>query len=84
MFVEDAMPEVFRTEGFVFSFYSNEGDEPLHVHVRKAGGFAKFWLEPISLEYAQGMSPRELSRAETLIGENAERIRRMWDEVFHP
>jgi hypothetical protein len=51
------MPEVFRTEGYVFSFYSNEGNEPLHVHVRRAGGFAKFWLEPIGLDYSQGMNP---------------------------
>ena len=78
------MPEVFRIEGYVFSFYSNEGNEPIHVHVRKAGGFAKFWLEPISLEYAQGMSPRELSRAEDIIEQNQDRIRRTWDEVLHP
>ncbi len=78
------MPEIFRIEGYVFSFYSNEGNEPLHVHVRKAGGFAKFWLEPISLEYSQGMSPRELSRTEKLIEQNQDRIRRKWDEVFHP
>jgi hypothetical protein len=78
------MPEVFRTEGYVFSFYSNEGNEPLHVHVRRAGGFAKFWLEPICLDYSQGMSPRELSRAESLIEDNLDRIRRKWDEVQHP
>ncbi|MGF7140466.1 DUF4160 domain-containing protein [Roseimarinus sediminis] len=49
------MPEVFRKYGFVFFFYSNEGSEPVHIHVRKAGGFAKFWIEPVELEYAQGM-----------------------------
>jgi hypothetical protein len=78
------MPEIFRVEGFVFSLYSNEGNEPLHVHVRRAGGFAKFWLEPVDLEYSQGMSPRALSRAEEIIQENHDRIRRKWDEVFHP
>jgi hypothetical protein len=35
------MPEVFRKLGFVFFFYANEGNEPMHIHVRKAGGFAK-------------------------------------------
>ena len=32
------MPIVFRSDGFKFFFYSNEGDprEPLHVHVAKA------------------------------------------------
>lgn len=77
------MPEIFRIEGYVFSFYSNEGNEPVHVHVRKAGGFAKFWVEPISLEYSQGMSPRELSRSEKLIEINLDRIRRKWDEVYN-
>jgi hypothetical protein len=47
------MPEVFRCEGYVFFFYSNEGREPIHVHVRKAGGWAKFWLEPLELDSAQ-------------------------------
>lgn len=75
------MPEVFRTEGFVFFFYSNEGNEPLHVHVRKAGGFAKFWLDPLSLEFAQGMKTQELTRAETLIVEHEDLIRSKWHEV---
>jgi len=30
------MPEIFRELGFVFFFYANEGNEPIHVHVRKA------------------------------------------------
>jgi hypothetical protein len=80
--VEVIMPEVFRTEGFVFSFYSNEGQEPIHVHVRRAGGHAKFWLDPVNLDYSQDMNPRELSRAEELILGNIEQIRNKWHEVF--
>jgi hypothetical protein len=34
------MPAVFLAEGFVASFYSNEGNEPPHVHARKGGGEA--------------------------------------------
>jgi len=49
------MPEIFRKYGFVFFFYSNEGQEPMHVHVRKAGGFAKFGMEPVELEFSQGL-----------------------------
>jgi hypothetical protein len=49
------MPEIFRALGFVFFFYSNEGQKPVHVHVRKAGGFAKFWIEPVELDFSQGM-----------------------------
>jgi hypothetical protein len=78
------MPEVFRLEGYVFFFYANEGQEPIHVHVRKAGGFAKFWIEPLMLDFAQGMKTKELGRAEELIGQNVELIRRRWNEVLHP
>ncbi len=78
------MPEVFRLEGYVFFFYANEGNEPLHVHVRRAGGFAKFWIEPVLLDHSQGMKTKELARAEELIGQNIEVIRRKWNEVFNP
>lgn len=75
-------PEVFRKFGFVFFFYANEGQEPMHVHVRKAGGFAKFWIEPIELEFAQGLKVQDLSKAQELILENSGLIKSKWDEVF--
>jgi hypothetical protein len=78
------MPEVFREEGYVVFFYANEGHEPMHVHVRKAGGFAKFWVDPVALDHSQDMKTRELARAEELISENVDLIRRKWNEVFHP
>ena len=64
------MPEVFRMEGYVFFFYANESQEPMHVHVRKAGGFAKFWVEPIELDSSERMKVKEISRAEDLIIEH--------------
>jgi hypothetical protein len=77
-----AVPEVFRREGYVFFFYSNEGQEPVHVHVRRAGGSAKFWMEPIGLDHSIGMKTRELARAEELIVENRNLIQEKWDETF--
>lgn len=75
------MPEVFRKYGYVFFFYANEGNEPIHIHVRKAGGFAKYWIEPIVLEFSQGMKVNELRIAEDLITENVELIKKKWHEV---
>jgi hypothetical protein len=75
------MPEVFRKLGFVFFFYSNEGNEPIHVHVRKAGGFAKFWIEPVELDFAQGMKIQDLKTAEELIHENKPLIEEKWHEI---
>ena len=75
------MPEVFRQLGFVFFFYTNEGNEPMHVHVRKAGGFAKYWIEPIELEFSQGMKVTDLKTAQILIKENVELIKTKWNEI---
>ncbi len=75
------MPEVFRIYGFVFFFYSNEGQEPIHIHVRKAGGFAKFWIEPVELDFAQGMKVQDLKKAEELINENIGLIKEKWHEI---
>jgi hypothetical protein len=76
------MPEVFRSRGYVFFFYMNEGNEPMHVHVRHAGGFAKFWLIPLTLAYAEGMKVRELATAEKMIRERTDLIRSKWHEIF--
>ena len=75
------MPEVFREYGFVFFFYANEGNEPLHIHVRKAGGFAKYWLEPIELEFSQSMKVNDLKIAEQLIIDHLELIITKWHEI---
>ena len=75
------MPEIFRELGFVFFFYSNEENEPMHIHVRKAGGFAKYWMEPIELEFSQGMKVNDLKLAEKLITKHVELIKTKWYEV---
>jgi hypothetical protein len=38
-------PTVLRVRGYRFYFYSSEETRP-HIHVRYAGGKAKFWLTP--------------------------------------
>jgi hypothetical protein len=76
------MPEVFRVEGYVVFFYANEGQEPVHVHVRRGGGFAKFWIEPLELVYAKGLKTKEIARAEELIAERRKLILTCWHENF--
>ena len=73
------MPEVFRREGYVVYFYSNEGHEPMHV--RKGRGRAKFWMEPLMLDYARHFKVRELGRAEELIAQHMDLIVNKWHEA---
>jgi hypothetical protein len=47
------MPTVFEAYGYRFFFYSNENNEPIHIHVSKAGAEAKYWMIPtITEEYS--------------------------------
>ena len=40
------MPTVLLKDGFRFFFYSDEGSEPAHIHVKKGDAEGKIWLEP--------------------------------------
>ena len=75
-------PTVFRKQGFRFSFFSNE--EPrMHIHVYCANGQAKFWLEPV-IEVAEndGLRLSEIRKAQNIIEENEDEIRRRWQSHF--
>ena len=65
------MPIVFRHGGFKFFFYSNEGDprEPVHIHIRKGDGEAKFWLMPVSVASSDGFDARTLRDRAKLVDE---------------
>jgi len=43
------MPTVLRIGRFRFYFFSNEREEPAHIHVKAAEDEAKFWLDPMEL-----------------------------------
>ncbi|MBZ0200488.1 MAG: DUF4160 domain-containing protein [Ignavibacteriaceae bacterium] len=64
------MPTILRIDGFRFHFYSDEGNEPPHVHVAYNAGECKFWLEPIILANNRGIKPRILRKIEKLVFEN--------------
>ncbi|MFH0342044.1 MAG: DUF4160 domain-containing protein [Chromatiales bacterium] len=64
------MPTVLRIGSFRFHFYSDEGTEPLHIHVRCADGECEFWLEPVALARNRGVSPHSLREIERLVFEH--------------
>jgi hypothetical protein len=79
------MPNIFEWNGYKFFFFSNEGipREPCHVHVRKGGQYAKFWVNPyISLASSYEMTAKELLLLEKIVHQNIDIIRRKWDEHF--
>ncbi|MBC8167612.1 MAG: DUF4160 domain-containing protein, partial [Bryobacteraceae bacterium] len=38
------MPTILYVQGWRFYFYSNEGNEPMHVHAVKGDAECKYWL----------------------------------------
>jgi hypothetical protein len=79
------MPVILRHKGYRFFFWANEGNphEPLHIHVRKGGAVAKFWVLPeVRLAESYDMSPSELRELSQVVKDNAELIERRWNEFF--
>lgn len=61
------MPTVLRKNAFEFFFWSND-HSPAHIHVFKAGGEAKFNLEPIvELVYTRHMKVADISQAQRIV-----------------
>ncbi len=77
------MPTVFVINGFRFFFYSNENNEPAHIHVEKADAAAKFWLNPVALENNYGFNSRELKQIEDIIQQNVSGLIKKWNEYFN-
>jgi hypothetical protein len=40
------MPTILYVQGWRFHFYSNEANEPIHVHAVKGDADCKYWLLP--------------------------------------
>jgi hypothetical protein len=79
------MPVVFRTDGFKFLFYGNEGNprEPVHIHVKMGRDEAKFWLSPnVALAFNRGLNRPTLNRAQRLVEAHRHDFERAWNDFF--
>jgi len=76
------MPTALEKNGFRFHFYSNDHD-PMHMHVEHGDGEAVFDIAgEVTLKKSDGMKVAELREAEAIAVENAELLRRKWNEHF--
>ena len=75
-------PTIYREQGFRLFLLSRE--EPRkHVHVIRAEGEAKFWLEPeIELAKNHGLSRHQLKEAEEIVGEHQNEFPDAWHQRF--
>lgn len=76
------MPAVLRVGRYRFFFFSNEGQESPHIHVRAGNDQAKFWLDPVDLASNYGFRAHELNEIEQIIEQHQDALREAWDGYF--
>ena len=64
------MPTVLRVGSYRFHFYSDERNEPAHIHVRFNDTECKFWLAPILLAKNRGIPAHKLHDIEKIVFKN--------------
>ena len=83
------MPELFRVLGYKIYFWSNENDEPVHVHCPTgvpSKNETKLWITSdgnVILEHNKSRIPaKDLSRIIKFLESNEKQIVRAWVEFF--
>lgn len=76
------LPTIAIIGSYRFFFYSEEGMELPHVHVRRDRATAKFWLEPVRLANSKRFRGPELRSLQDLVEEKREQFLEVWNEYF--
>lgn len=76
------MPTVLKIQGYRFFFFSQEGNEPSHIHVEHGDKVAKFWLSPINLASSYGFRSHEIAKIRMLVIEHSKLFLEKWYEYF--
>src|ERR1035437_7323590 len=71
------MPTILYVQGWRFHFYSNEANEPMHVHAVKGDADCKYWLQPdrfdIVEDFEYNCTPRLRREVRQIIFEHFDR-----------
>jgi len=80
------MPTILYIRGWRLFFYTNERNEPPHIHARKGDVECKYWLHPdvfdIEEDYAYNLSPADRRAIRKIIFDNFDYIMSEY-EAFH-
>ncbi len=80
------MPTVLYLLGWRLFFYSNEGNEPIHVHAEKGNMECKYWLSVEEIEiteaFAFDMSPAAKREIKKIIYQHFDLIVDAWNNYF--
>jgi hypothetical protein len=76
------VPTVLRWGPYRAFFYSNEGGEPAHVHVRMGDKEAKFWLHDLTVAVNSGFPAHELNDILRHLKPHHAAVQAAWNEYF--
>ena len=77
------MPTLLRWRGWLFLFYSADGHEPPHIHVRKGRQEVKFWLNPnCDVAAVRRATDRQINALQRVVIEHREDFLRKWHDYF--
>jgi hypothetical protein len=76
------MPTLLVLNGYQFYFFSNEGEEPPHIHVDKADATMKVWLDTLEIAYNYGYNPKQVKFILKAIQEHKESFINGWNSFF--
>jgi len=69
--------------GWRVFFYSEEGNEPVHVHAKKADSECKFWLKEdiyeIEESWSHGLTPQRRREIRKILFENFDLLVEEWN-----
>ena len=79
------MPTILLVRGWRFFFYSNERNEPIHIHCQKAEKECKYWLDTQNFNvqevYSYRMNNKDRREVKKIIFEYFEFIEQEWDRL---
>jgi len=81
------MPTIILIHGWRLFFYSNEGNETMHIHAEKGDMECKFWLRVEEFEineaYSYNLTPSERKEIKKIIYNNFDTIVESWYKHFN-
>lgn len=76
------MPTLLKWKGWIFLFYSSDGDEPPHVHIRKDRMEIKIWLSNCEVARNSGVRAHDVTELCKIVSEHKENFLERWHEYF--
>ena len=80
------MPTILLVKGWRFFFYSNEGNEPIHIHCKKAEKECKYWLDcenyALLEAYSYNMNSKDKREVKRIVFEYFEFVESEWNKFY--